>query len=158
MSFDIDYTEDSRNHFVRLLQRCFCIFFWKKQLYMYFFQLGSEIVLSPKNIATVDEGQPLTLNCQSNETIGIYSFFYIDAYGKRINYGNGGGPLLLCTNSTKHAFLGCEFGSSWIFRLTITHPVHYQTVYCSGVLTEQEWLRSTTIFVKGKMNLMKLGG
>lgn len=47
--------------------------------------------------------------------------------------------------------MACEFGSHWTFRLTITHPVHNQTVYCSGVQTNQEWLTSTAIFVEGKV-------
>lgn len=44
----------------------------------------------------------------------------------------------------------CEFGSSWIFRLTITHPVHNQTVYCSGFENKEALLTSTTITVEGK--------
>lgn len=130
-------------------KNCLRNFFRQSNYIFIFYHLDSEIVLSPENIATVEKGQPLT--CQSNETSGIYSFFYHDAYGNRIKYGHGGGSFLLCTNSTNQAYIECEFGSSWIFRLTITHPVHYQTVYCSGFQNRQEWLTSTTIFVEGKM-------
>lgn len=80
----------------------------------------------------------------------MYSFFYIDTHGNRINYGSGGGAFKLCTNSTNQANMECEFGSSWIFRLTITHPVHSQTVYCSGFENKKELLTSTTILVEGK--------
>lgn len=44
----------------------------------------------------------------------------------------------------------CEFGSSWIFRLTIIHSVHNQTVFCSGFQNIKELLTSTTITVEGK--------
>lgn len=72
---------------------------------MYFCHLASEIVLSTESI-TEEEGQPSTLTCQSNETSGMYSFFYIDAHRNIINYGNGEG-----SNSTNQAFIECEFGS-----------------------------------------------
>lgn len=77
----------------------------------------------------------------------------MDTHENIINYGSGGGAFhLICTNCTNQANMECEFGSSWLFRLTITHPVHNQTVYCRarGFQNKEELLRSTTITVEGK--------
>lgn len=144
----MDFIEGIRYHFVRLLP-FLCIFLQRNYICISY-HIGSELVLNPENKATVEEGRPLTLTCQSNETSGIYSLFYIDTHGNRINYGSGGGAFLSCTSSTNQANIECEFGSSWIFRLTIIHPVHNQTVFCSGFQNNKELLTSTTITVEGK--------
>lgn len=89
----MDFIEEIRNHFVRLLP-FLCIFFYKAIYICIYYHISSELVLSPENIATVEEGRPFTLTCQSNETSGIYRLFYIDTHGNRITYGSGGGAFL----------------------------------------------------------------
>lgn len=107
----MDFIEEIRNHFVQLLP-FLCIFFYKAIYICIYYHISSQLVLNPENIATVEEGRPLTLTCQSNESSGIYRLFYIDAHGNRISYGSGGGAFLSCTSSTNQANMECEFGIS----------------------------------------------
>lgn len=55
-----------------------------------------ELIFSLENIVIVEEGWFIILMCWFNEISGIYSFFYIDIYGNRINYGKVGGVFFLC--------------------------------------------------------------
>lgn len=57
-----------------------------------------ELIFSLENIVIVEEGWFIILMCWFNKISGIYRFFYIDDYGNKINYGNGGGLFFLCMN------------------------------------------------------------
>ncbi|XP_056009268.1 hemicentin-1-like isoform X1 [Ostrea edulis] len=109
---------------------------------------GQDITLTPQSPATVREGQSLVLTCQSGQTSGVYRFFYTNSEGNKISYATGGGGFKSCLNSTNDAFLECDFGTPWKFKLTLLNPVHNQTVYCQRSFQGRDADISSTIFVQ----------
>ncbi|XP_056001698.1 cell adhesion molecule 4-like [Ostrea edulis] len=114
---------------------------------------GQDIRLTPQSPATVREGQALVLTCQSGQTSGAYQFFSISSEGNRTSYGNGGGGFQSCSNDTNTAFIDayieCDFGTPWKFKLTLLNPVHNRIVYCLRNGGGQDVKNgSTTIFVQ----------
>ncbi|XP_056001692.1 hemicentin-2-like [Ostrea edulis] len=110
---------------------------------------GQDITLTPQSPATVREGQGLVLTCQSGQTSGVYRFFYINSEGNTILYGNGGGGFQSCSNNTNDAFIECDFGTPWKFKLTLLNPVHDLVIYCQRYGGGQDLKNSsTTIFVQ----------
>ncbi|XP_056009630.1 hemicentin-1-like isoform X7 [Ostrea edulis] len=105
---------------------------------------GQDITLTPHSPATVREGQALVLTCQSNQTSGLYAFSYINNEGNRILYAAVGGGFQSCSNNTNDAFIECDFGTPWKFKLTLLNPVHNQIVHCQ----RGDVNTSTTIFVQ----------
>ncbi|XP_056009617.1 cell adhesion molecule DSCAM-like isoform X3 [Ostrea edulis] len=110
---------------------------------------GQDITLTPQNPAIVRKGQTLVLTCQSNQTSGLYTFFYINSEGNTILYAAVGGGFKSCSNNTNDAFTECDFGTPWKFKLTLLNPVHDQVVYCRRSGGGQDLKNSsTTIFVQ----------
>jgi hypothetical protein len=104
----------------------------------------------PQSPATVRLGQALVLTCQSGQESGLFAFCFINNEGNTISYAVGGGGFKSCTNFTNDAFIECDFGSPWVFKLTLLNPVHNQVIYCQrngGGLDIKN--SSTTIFVQG---------
>ncbi|XP_056009614.1 hemicentin-1-like [Ostrea edulis] len=110
---------------------------------------AQNITLTPQSPAMVRKGQPLVLTCQSNQTSELYTFTYIDSEGNTIRYALGGGGFQSCQNITNDAFIKCDFGTPWKFKLTLLNPVHDQVVYCHRSREGQDLKNSsTTIFVQ----------
>ncbi|XP_056001680.1 hemicentin-1-like [Ostrea edulis] len=118
---------------------------------------GQDITLTPQSPATVREGQTLVLTCQSGQTSGLYTFSYINSEGNTIGYASGGGGFKSCTNNTNDAFIECDFGTPWKFKLTLLNPVHNQAVYCQRTGGGQDVKNSsTTIFVQVSVSSVTL--
>jgi hypothetical protein len=98
----------------------------------------------------------LGLTCQSDQTNGVYTqFYYVNSKGENYYYGTGyygtaEGLFLSCHNDTFDAFIECDFGTPWTFKVTILNPVHNRVVFFESRGGGHPIKNtSTTIFVQG---------